>query len=176
MAEQRRQVKQFDLLPDSYSARKFENLSGQSELFFPRTEVSWDAIHDTQPQFANGTPVYPGSFLDRAKDSFLEQNEGTNLLPVPKVTVSAPKQDVTRIIPRTVDELRTAQPKISELHGYMYGESSLVQGGFLSPGLQKPKVPKNSLYNYATNTDLDSMFGGNYWKPINEKNPALPKL
>ena len=173
MSEQRRRVKQFDLLPDSYGARKFENLSGQSELFFPKQEVTWDAIHDTQPQFANGTPVYPDSFLERAKDGFLEQNEGTNLLPIPKISVSAAKEGTLRIIPRNVDELRAeTQPKVSELHGVLTGESSMTQGGFLTLAPQGPiRRPKNSGYNHSTNTDLDSLFGGNYWKPVNEKKP-----
>lgn len=170
--EQRRNIKQFDLLPGSYSSRKFENLSGNSELYFPKTEVAWGDFHDTSPQFANGNPVYPDSFLDRAKENFSEQNEGTNLLPAPKISVSAPKADVTRIMPRTVDDLRTlSKPKVSELSGRIHGESGPSGGALSWAPLAPIKRPKNELYDYSTSVNLGNTQGGQFWKPVNQKKP-----
>ena len=172
MTEQRKSLKQFDLLPGSYSTRKFENLSGNSEFYFPKTEVAWGDFHDTSAQFANGTPVYPDSFLDRAKENFSEQSEGTNLLPVPQISVSAAKADVTRIMPRTVDDLRSSsRPKISELAGRTYGESGVNGGPINWAPLKEPKRPKNETYDYSLNTNLDSTLGGQFWKPENQKKP-----
>lgn len=172
MSEQRRNIKQFDLLPGSYSTRKFENLSGNSELYFPKTEVAWGDFHDTSAQFANGTPVYPDSFLDRAKENFSEQREGTNLLPVPQISVSAPKADVTRIMPRTVDDLRTvSRPKISELAGRTYGEANVDGGALTWAPLAPMKRPKNETYDYSTGVNLDTTLGGQFWKPKNQKKP-----
>ena len=161
--------KSFQLLPDTFSDRKFEYLSGNSVNYQPKKEVEWSKFHDTSPQNANhNTQNKIEDEYQRAKDNLSIFTQGTNLLPTPKITVSAPKPDTIRIIPRTSDIINSAKPLVSGLKGVF------LNGGSKVSGLPFERAPINSKIsktfdNDRPNIDLDTIFGGKYWKPKETK-------
>ena len=161
--------KSFQLLPDTFSDRKFEYLSGNSVNYQPKKEVEWGKFHDTTPQNANHNTLNKiEDEYQRAKDNLNIFTEGTNLLPSPKISVSAPKPDTIRIVPRTSDIINSAKPLLSGFKGIFLNGGSDVSGLPFQRSKTTSKIKKTFDSN-RTDIDLDVLLGGKYWKPQETK-------
>lgn len=95
-----------DLKEEPSYHRRLEQLTGVSDYYVKKQEVSWNDFHAPVTQNINGTPIYSDTDYKRARENFSLNREGTNLLPFNQKTIPSIKAGTFRVKQKNVDDLR----------------------------------------------------------------------